>query len=119
MRQKKTPAYTGNLTEENETTIAKIGKNLRALRKTIIAVRTFEEFSHGKIIETIGTVEHDALFGQRFSQILGRFRLARTRRAGRSASKDHLLSDTFADITVVYGEVVRNMSNRVRDERTA
>lgn len=42
--------------------------------------RNLEELSEGNVIETIGTVEHDTLFGDGFRQVLGGLRLTRAGR---------------------------------------
>lgn len=39
---------------------------------------TFEELSHRHKVQLIGTIEHYTLYGERFGEVLGRFRFARS-----------------------------------------
>lgn len=70
---KKSKAMKSEKKEKREELIQRKGRTSQRL-----PCETFEELSHRHKVQLIGTIEHYTLYGERFGEILGGFRFARS-----------------------------------------
>ena len=75
---------------------------------------TLEELAERLVVQPVGTVEHDTLFGDGFGKIFARFRLTGTRRTFRCTTKVEL-EGTHQRAEASIGEGSRNETSRIAE----